>query len=58
MEVGDTVTLVNDTSFRGTLLRVPRSVGRKVPRALVQTLSGEQWMPIGDLRKVEPENEQ
>ena len=44
MEPGDTVTLASDTTFRGTLVRMPRSVGRSQPRALVQSQLGEQWI--------------
>ena len=55
MDVGDTVTLVNNDVFRGTIVQMPRSVGRKRPRALVQSLQGQQWMFIDELKKVESE---
>lgn len=58
MEPGDTVTLASDMTFRGTLVRLPRSVGRKRPRALVQSQLGEQWIPVDELRPVQPSSEQ
>ena len=58
MEPGDTVTLASDTTFRGTLVRMPRSVGRSQPRALVQSQLGEQWIPVDQLRPVQSSNEQ
>ena len=58
MEPGDTVTLASDSTFRGTLVRLPRSVGRKAPRALVQSQLGEQWIPISELLPVQETNEQ
>lgn len=58
MEPGDTVTLASDMTFRGTLVRLPRSVGRKRPRALVQSQLGEQWIPVDELRPAPTENEQ
>ncbi len=53
METGDTVGLAGDPSFRGTILQMPRSVGRKSPRALVGFQGGERWIPVSELRKVE-----
>ncbi len=53
MSVGDTVTKVNDDTFRGTIVQMPRSVGRKRPRALVASLVGESWVPLDELKKVE-----
>ncbi len=53
MDVGDTVTKANDDSFRGTIIQLPRSSGRKRPRALVATLSGESWVHLDELKKVE-----
>lgn len=53
MDVGDTVTKTSDSTFRGTIVQLPRSVGRKRPRALVASLAGEAWMPLDELRKVE-----
>ncbi len=53
MTVGDTVTKISDESFRGTIVQLPRSVGRKQPRALVASLGGEAWMPMDELKKVE-----
>lgn len=58
MEVGDTVTLASDSTFRGTLVRVPRNVGRRSPRVLVQSTKGEEWLLLGDLRPVQSDNEQ
>lgn len=58
MEPGDTVTLASDSTFRGTLVRLPRSVGRKQPRALVQSQLGEQWIPMSELRPVQSNSEQ
>ncbi len=55
MSVGDTVTKVNDDTFRGTIVQMPRSVGRKRPRALVASLVGEAWVPVDELKKVEPD---
>jgi hypothetical protein len=52
MEVGDTVTKSGDTNFRGTVVQMPRSVGRKRPRALVASVSGEAWLFVDELRKV------
>jgi len=49
MDVGDTVTKVSDASFRGTVVQLPRSVGRKRPRALIASLTGEAWMPVDEL---------
>ncbi len=53
MSVGDTVTKVSDDAFRGTIVQLPRSVGRKRPRALVATLSGETWGFMDELKKIE-----
>ncbi len=53
MSVGDTVTKLGDDTFRGTIVQLPRSVGRKRPRALVASLGGEAWMPLDELKKVE-----
>ena len=50
MEIGDTVTKTSDTTFRGTVIQLPRSVGRKRPRALVASLGGEQWLHLDELR--------
>ena len=50
MEIGDTVTKTSDPNFRGTVIQLPRSVGRKRPRALVASLGGEQWVPLDELR--------
>lgn len=55
MTVGDTVTKVSDSSFRGTVVQMPRSVGRKRPRALIASLGGEAWVFLDELRKVDPE---
>jgi len=55
MDVGVTVTKVSDSSFRGTIVQLPRSIGRKRPRALVASLAGQEWMPIDELRRVESE---
>lgn len=49
MEVGDTVTRTSDPNFRGTVVQLPRSVGRKRPRALIASLNGETWVPIDEL---------
>ena len=51
MDVGDTVTLASDSDFRGTLVKLPASIGRKRPRALVQSTLGEQWYHLDELRK-------
>jgi hypothetical protein len=53
MEVGDTVTKASDDTFRGTVVQLPRSVGRKRARALVASLGGQSWMFLDELRKVE-----
>ena len=50
MEIGDTVTKTSDPNFRGTVVQLPRSVGRKRPRALVASLGGEQWLHLDELR--------
>lgn len=50
MEIGDTVTKTSDPNFRGTIIQLPRSVGRKRPRALVASLGGEQWLHLDELR--------
>lgn len=55
METGDTVTLTTDSDFRGTILQMPRSVGRKRPRALVGYQGGERWIHVDELKKVENE---
>jgi hypothetical protein len=57
MDVGDTVTKSSDSTFRGTIVQLPRSVGRKRPRALVASLAGEAWMPLDELKVVQPETE-
>ncbi len=49
MEIGDTVTKTSDPNFRGTLVQLPRSVGRKRPRALVASLNGEAWVHLDEL---------
>jgi hypothetical protein len=53
MEIGDTVTKTSDAAFRGTVVQLPRSVGRKRPRALVASLGGESWLHVDELKKVE-----
>jgi hypothetical protein len=53
MDIGDTVTKASDSTFRGTIVQLPRSIGRKRPRALVASLGGETWVPLDELRKVE-----
>ncbi len=53
MSVGDTVTKVSDDTFRGTIVQLPRNVGRKRPRALVASLVGEYWVPVDELKKIE-----
>jgi hypothetical protein len=53
MDVGDPVTKTSDDTFRGTIVQLPRSIGRKRPRALVATLSGESWVPLDELKKVD-----
>ncbi len=58
MEVGDTVTKASDPTFQGTVVQMPRSVGRKRPRALIASLSGESWLFVDELRTVQPDNEQ
>lgn len=55
MNVGDTVALTVDPNFRGTLVQLPRSVGRKRPRVLVQYQGGEKWFFMDEL--VEAKNE-
>jgi hypothetical protein len=55
MSAGDSVTKLADDSFRGTIIRLPRSVGRKRPRALVASLDGESWIHLDELKKVEPD---
>lgn len=57
MDVGDTVTKVSDESFRGTIVQLPRSVGRKRPRARVASLGGEAWVPLDELKVVQPDSE-
>lgn len=57
MEIGDTVTKTQDPNFRGTLVQLPRSVGRKRPRALVASLGGEQWIPLDELRPAAEEDQ-
>jgi hypothetical protein len=53
VNVGDTVTKTSDDTFRGTIVQLPRSIGRKRPRVLVASLAGETWMPLDELKKVE-----
>lgn len=57
MDIGDTVTKTSDAAFRGTVVQLPRSIGRKRPRALVASLGGEAWVPLDELKLVEPESE-
>lgn len=57
MDIGDTVTRASDAQFRGTVVQLPRSVGRERPRALVASLNGEAWIPVDELRKVETDSE-
>lgn len=57
MDVGDTVTKTSDSTFRGTIVQLPRSIGRKRPRALVASLAGEAWVPLDELKPVQPESE-
>jgi hypothetical protein len=57
MDIGDTVSKVSDAAFRGTVVQLPRSIGRKRPRALVASLGGETWVPLDELKLVEPESE-
>lgn len=57
MEVGDTVSLASDKTFLGTVVKVPASVGRKRPRVLVRSQSGEQWFHMDELVAVTPEQE-
>jgi hypothetical protein len=52
MNVGDTVSTVVDPNFRGTVVQLPRSVGRKRPRALVQYQGGERWFFMDELKEV------
>jgi hypothetical protein len=56
METGDTVTLAADPDFRGTILQMPRSVGRKRPRALVGFHGGERWVHVDELKPVAPDS--
>ncbi len=49
MSVGDTVGLALDPQFRGTVVQLPRSTGRKRPRALVQYQGGEKWFFMDEL---------
>jgi hypothetical protein len=53
MNEGDTVVLQDGS--QGVLLKMPRSEGRKSPRALVQTIHGENWVPVADLKTLENE---
>jgi hypothetical protein len=55
MNVGDTVSLTVDPNFRGTLVQLPRSVGRKRARALVQYQGGEKWFFMDELKEVASE---
>ena len=57
MDIGDTVTKTSDAQFRGTVVQLPRSVGRKRPRALIASLNGEAWLFVDDLKKVEADSE-
>lgn len=50
MEIGDAVILPDGS--QGTITQLPRSVGRKRPRVLVNTLSGEQWVHLDELKEV------
>lgn len=56
MSVGDTVTKLADDSFRGTIVQLPRSIGRKRPRVLVASLDGESWIHLDELKKIEPDH--
>ncbi len=57
MEVGDTVALASDKDFRGTVVKLPGSIGRKRPRVLIRTISGEQWLYMDELVAIQPEQE-
>lgn len=48
---GDPVLLIDGT--QGTLLKLPRSEGRKRPRALVQLLSEQRWVHLDELKAIE-----
>ena len=49
VEIGDTVTKTSDAQFRGTIVQLPRSVGRKRPRALVASLGAQEWLHLDEL---------
>lgn len=49
MNVGDTVVLATKKDVVGTIIKMPQSIGRKDPRVLIATLSGEQWVPLSSL---------
>jgi hypothetical protein len=51
MTEGDPVVLTDGT--QGTLLKLPRSEGRKRPRALVQLLNEQRWVHLDELKTVE-----
>lgn len=54
MDVGDEVTLFNESSVRGVIAQLPRSEGRKRPRALVSFEGGQRWVHVDELTKAEP----
>lgn len=56
MEIGDAVILPDGS--QGTIMQMPRSVGRKRPRVLVNALSGEQWVHLDELKEVPREAQQ
>lgn len=49
MEVGDTVTKVSDATFRGTVVQLPRSIGRSRPRAQIASVNGNEWLHVDEL---------
>lgn len=54
MTAGDPVTLAEDRSVKATIVRLPRSEGRKRPRVLIKTDQGvEMWVHVDELAPAE-----
>lgn len=52
MTLGDRVCLADAPYIQGTIIRLPRSEGRKRPRCVIQTDDGERWFFLDELKPV------
>ncbi len=56
MEAGDRVTLASDKSVQATVVKIPRSEGKKRPRAQIRTDGNvEMWVVQTDLLPLQKE---